>query len=205
VTRFIKDRVEELVASSIPQQATELLARAHALMLYQSILVFGGEVGVYSQAELLILHMEKVGDSLLGLAAQHIDQTESLPLYPSTAARASWTAYIFRESLRRTALSLFHFITICYLLRGQLTSCRTHVAIGSRLIFSAHLWNAKTAFDFALAWNNKKHFIIEDLDFTEVLKSAKAEDVDTFSKMMMVGLQGEDDMRGWLYTRGGTL
>jgi hypothetical protein len=205
VTRFIKERAEELLASSLPQQSTELLARAHALMLYQSILVFGGDIGLYSQAELLIPHMEKVGDSLLSLAAQQMDQTGSLPLYPSTAARASWMAYIFRESLCRTALSLFQFVTMCHLLRGQLKSCRNHLAVGSRITISAHLWNAKTAFDFALAWNNNKYFIVEDLDFTEVLKSAKAEDVDTFSKMMMIGLQGEDDMRGWFYTRGGIL
>jgi hypothetical protein len=205
VARFVKERAEELVASPLQQQPTDILARAHALMLYQCILVFGGDVRLYSQAELLLPHMEEVGKYLLSLAAQEIDPIDPLPLYPSAAARASWKAYIFRESLRRTALSLFQFVTMCYLLRGQLTSCSKHVAVGNRVILSAHLWDAKTAFEYALAWNNTKYYIVKDLDFTEVLRNAMPEDLDTFAKMMMVGLQGEDDIRGWLYTRGGTL
>jgi hypothetical protein len=31
------------------------------------------------------------------------------------------------------------------------------------------------------------------------------EDLDTFTKMMMIGMRGEDDMEGWFYTKGGTL
>jgi hypothetical protein len=205
VTRFITERTTELIASSLPQQSNELLARAHALMLYQCILVFGGDIRLYSQAETLLPHMEAAGEALLDLMTQEVDDTGSLPLYPSTAARASWTAYIFRESLRRTVLSLFHFVAMCYLLRGQLASCNDHLAVGSRLTFSAQLWNAKTAFDYAVAWNEKRYLIVRDLDFTEVLKSAMPEDVDTFAKMMLIGIQGEDDIRGWFYTRGGTL
>jgi hypothetical protein len=205
VTRFISERAMELITSSLPLQTNELLARAHALMLYQSILVFGGDIRLYSQAETLLPHMETVGEALLSLMTQQVDDTGLLPLYPSTAARASWTAYISRESLRRTVLSLFHFVAMCYFLRGQLASCNEHLAVGSRLTFSAQLWDAKTAFDYAVAWNAKKYLIVRDLDFSEVLKSAVPEDVDTFTKMMLIGIKGEDDIRGWFYTRGGAL
>jgi hypothetical protein len=94
---------------------------------------------------------------------------------------------------------------MCYLLRGQLASCNDRLAVGSRLTFSAQLWNAKSAFDYAVVWNEKRYLIVRDLNFTEVLKSAMPEDVDTFAKMMLIGIQGEDDIRGWFYTRGGTL
>jgi hypothetical protein len=79
------------------------------------------------------------------------------------------------------------------------------MAIGNRLTMSAHLWNARSVFDFALAWNNRKHFTVIELDFTEVLRDAMPDDVDTFGRMMMIGLQGEDDIKGWFYTRGGIL
>ncbi|KAF2024470.1 hypothetical protein EK21DRAFT_117728 [Setomelanomma holmii] len=205
VTRFIRDRVGELIAATLPQQASDLLARAHAFMLYQTMLVFGGDITLYSQADTLLPLMDEVANALLPFAAQQDDLTGSLPLYPSTAARTAWAAYIFRESLRRTVLSTFHFVTMCYLLRGQLESCRDHLVIGNRVTLSAHLWNARSAFDFALAWNNKRHFVVKELNFTEVLKEAQPEDIDIFSKMMMIGLQGEDDIRGWFYTRGSTL
>jgi hypothetical protein len=205
VNRFIKTHAEVLANTPLPQQPVEILARAHALMLYQSMLVFGGDIGSYSQAELLLPCMEQVGHSLLNLASQQDDPTESLPLYPSAAARASWTAYIFRESLCRTVLAVFHFMTLCSLLRGQLVACSPHLAYGNRLTISAHLWNAKTALDYAVAWNNKKYYIVKELDFEEVLKDAMPEDLDTFSKMMMIGLRGEDDIMGWFYTKGGVL
>jgi hypothetical protein len=205
VFRFIKGHAEVLVNSPMPREDSELLSRAHALMLYQSMLVFGGEVGLYSQAELLVPCMEEVAFALLTLADEQDDATGSIPLYPSAVARASWAAYIFRESLRRTVLAIFQFVTMCNLLRGQLTSCNQHLALGSRLTISAQLWNAKTAFDYAIVWNNQRHFIVKELDFTEVMRNAIPEDIDTLGKMLMISLQGEDDIKGWFYTRGGVL
>ncbi|KAF2828654.1 hypothetical protein CC86DRAFT_288181 [Ophiobolus disseminans] len=205
VARFIRERVRDILADPIPQQPNELLARAHAVMLYQIMLVFGGDVRLYSQAELLLPLMEEIGTALLPLSAQQIDPTGSLPFYPSTAASSAWAAYMFRESFRRTILSLYLFITLCYLLRGETAPCSTHLAFGNRFTLSAHLWNAKSAFEYAIAWNDEKHFLIEGLDFTEVMTSASPEDVDAFGKMIMIGLQGEDDIRGWLHTKGSTL
>jgi hypothetical protein len=205
IARFIQDYAESLVNTPLPQEPMEILARAHALMLYQNMLVFGGDVGLYSQAERLLPCLEEVGHTLHNLTLQQVESSGAVPLYPSAASRAAWTAYIFGESLRRTLLSVFHLITMCNLLRGQLTSCDDSLAIGTKLTISAHLWNAKTPLDFALAWNNQKHFMVKELDFTEVLRDAMPEDVCTLGRMMMIGLQGEDDIRGWFYTRGGAL
>jgi hypothetical protein len=205
VARYIRERVREMVASPIPQQPTELLARVHALMLYQIMLVFGGDIRLYSLAERLLPIMKEVGSALLLLSAQQADPMGCLPLYPSTAARAAWTAYMFRESIRRTILSLYHFLTLCHLLRGDTTSCSPDFTRGNRVTLSAHLWNATSAFEYAVAWNTQKHFLIEDLNFDEVMSTARPEDVDIFGKMIMIGLQGEDDFRGWYYTKGGIL
>ena len=205
VTRYITSRAEELANSAMPTSTVEVLARAHALMLYQIMLVFGGDIRVYGQAEELIPHLEEVANSLLIIGAQQTDTIGSLPLYPGTAARSAWRAYVLRESVRRTMLSVFQFTGVCNLLRGQLKSCLNSIACDSRLTLSAHLWNAKNAFDFAIAWNDKNHFLVKDLDFTDVLRDAKPDDLDVFARMMLVGLQGIDDIRGWFYTRGGVL
>ncbi|OAL49664.1 hypothetical protein IQ07DRAFT_511121 [Pyrenochaeta sp. DS3sAY3a] len=205
VTRFITDRAEELTVTDLPTDSRDLLARAHALMLYQIMLVFSGDIQFYGQAEALLPHLEEVGTSLLSIAAQQSDTQQSLPFYPSSVARSAWKSYIFRESVRRTALSVFHFSTMCKLLRGQLTSCAHTLAYGNKVTVSAHLWHARTAFDFAVAWNDRKHFLVKELDFTELLRDAKPDDVDTFGRMMMIGLQGIDDIRGWFHSRGGVL
>jgi hypothetical protein len=205
VNKFIKTHAEALVNLPLPQQPTEILARAHSLMLYGCMLVFGGDISAYTHAELLLPCMEEVGYSLLDLARQQDAPTLSLPLYPSATARASWTAYIFRESLSRTVLAVFHFLTLYNLLRGQLVTCSPHFAYDHKLTISAHLWNAKSTLDYALAWNNKKYFIVKGLDFEKVLQDAMPEDLDIFTKIMIIGLRGEDDMEGWFYTRGGIL
>ena len=72
------------------------------------------------------------------------------------------------------------------------------------MTLSAHLWSAKNAFDFAVAWNERKHFLVHDLDFKEVLSDAQPDDVDDFAKTMLVGMLGFDDVKGWFYTKHGT-
>lgn len=133
------------------------------------------------------------------------DPNGTLPLYPGSVARSAWLSYIFRESCRRTLLISFHSIATCNLLRGRLGSCAHHLAIGNRVTFSGALWAAQSAFDFATAWNEKEHYLVCDLDLGEVLRNANANDIDIFGRMMMVGLLGIDDVRGWIHTRGGKL
>ena len=205
IARSVGERVDELTLLPVPTMPVDILARSHAYMLYQSMLIFAGDLEFYGQAEKLLPQMIEIGQSLLQLATQEVDPTGPLQLYPSMAARTAWKAYIFRESLRRTVLMFHLMITMCNLLLGQLTSCRDRLVVGNRVTLSAYLWQADSAFDFAVAWNNKKHYLIKELDFTEVLEEARPDDLDTFAKMMMIGLQGVDDIKGWFYTRGGVL
>jgi hypothetical protein len=79
------------------------------------------------------------------------------------------------------------------------------MAIGSRVTLCAALWEAKSPLEFAIAWNEKNHYLVEELDFSEVLTSANANDVDVFGRMLMVGLMGADDIKGWLHSKGGKL
>lgn len=148
-------------------------------------------------------YLEELGNLLLNVTAQQADPTDALPLYPSVAARTAWKSYLLRESLRRTVLSLFQFVALCDMLRGRLDSCAHMLSQGNKITLSAHLWRAKNAFDFAVAWNERHHFLVHELDFTEVLRDAQPDDIDDFAKTMLVGLQGIDDVKGWLYTKGG--
>jgi hypothetical protein len=205
VTRYITSRAEELIATDLPDAPVEILARTQALMLYQIMLIFSGDIRLYARADALLPCLEDVGAVLLPIAAEEVDLPASLPLYPSTAARSAWKSFIFRESARRTVLSAFHITVIYTLLSGQPRTCAHELSLKNRVTLSAHLWKATSAFDFAMAWNSKKHFVIKELDFTDVLRNAQPDDLDEFANMMLIGLQGIDDIRGWYYTRGGIL
>lgn len=203
VNRHITNRVEELLVTPLPTASAEVAARAHALMLYQIMFIFGGDIRLHSHIEALFPRLEEVGSALLDLCRQEVDPMGKLPLHPSMTAQSAWRSYILRETIRRTVMSLFQLLAICHLLLGRRDTCAPDLAQGYAVTLSAHLWRAENAFDFAVAWNTRKHFVVRDLDFTEVLRDAQPDDVDEFGKTMLVGLQGVDDVKGWFYTRGG--
>ncbi|KAF2178892.1 hypothetical protein K469DRAFT_598139 [Zopfia rhizophila CBS 207.26] len=205
VTRHITDRVNELLEMATPTKPLEILARAHALILYQSMHVFGGDIRHNSQVDSTLQHLEASGYAIHNLLQGKTDPpTSPLPLYPSTAARQAWKAFILREACRRTLLIAFQFISMCHLLRGRQSYCSNHEALASHVTYSAHLWKASSAFEFAVAWNEKRHFLVKDLDFTEVLETAQPEDIDVFGRMLLVATMGIDDVKGWFHARGGT-
>ncbi|KAF3037309.1 hypothetical protein E8E12_001906 [Didymella heteroderae] len=193
VIRHITSRVGELLTTPMPTGSVDVAARAHALMLHQVMFVFGADVRLHSHVEALLPHLEEVGSVLLDLCRQEVEPTGPLPLYPGTAARSAWRSFIRRESLRRTLLSLYQFVALCHLLLGRRDACAPSLAQGNKMTLSAHLWRAESAFDFAVVWNEKKHFVVHDLDFTEVLRDAQPDDIDDFANTMLVGLQGIDD------------
>lgn len=128
-----------------------------------------------------------------------------LPLYPTAASASFWKSWILAESQRRTFLACFCLLSLYALLREQLQYCRQHAALLSVYTASAHLWNARSVFDFARAWAEEKHFVVRELDMSQVLAEARAEDVDMFSKMILAAYIGVDDLKGWLHVRGGSL
>ncbi|KAF2246374.1 hypothetical protein BU26DRAFT_430724 [Trematosphaeria pertusa] len=204
VARHIIDRAQNLIAQPCQTAPIEMLARAHALLLYNTMLVCSDDLRYY-HAENLSPYLEAVGADLHELLIHETEQIGTLPLYPSNAARDAWTSFIFRESCRRTLLAVFQTVAIFNLIRGRFTTCRHEIAAGNRLTVSTELWAAMSPLEFAIAWNEKKHYLVKGLDFGEVLQQANADDVDAFARMVMVGLMGIDDMRGWLLTRGGKL
>ncbi|KAF1978492.1 hypothetical protein BU23DRAFT_498562 [Bimuria novae-zelandiae CBS 107.79] len=209
VLRHITERASELVDQPIPTLPAEVIARAHAALLYQVMLICSEDIRYYGQTHTLLPHLRDLSHSLYTIVLQdqskHEDHSGSLPLYPSSAARMAWLSFIFRESCRRTLLAVCQAVSICTLLQGDFYSCNDAMAIGNRVTISAALWEAKSPLEFAIAWNEKNHYLVKELNFTEVLRSAGAKDVDVFGRMMMIGLMGKDDVSAWLHSKGGKL
>ncbi|KAF2444703.1 hypothetical protein P171DRAFT_359567 [Karstenula rhodostoma CBS 690.94] len=209
VLRHITDRAHELVEQPIPTMPAEVIAQAQAVLLYQVMLICSDDFRYYRQTQTLLPHLKELSNSLYFLVTEDQnkdqDHAATLPLYPSSAARAAWLSFIFRESCRRTLLAVCHAVSICTLLAGDLVACNDAMAVGNRVTLSAALWEAKSPLEFAIAWNEKNHFLIEELDFSEVLRLGNADDVDVFGRMLMVGHMGADDVRGWLHSKGGKL
>ncbi|KAF2644689.1 hypothetical protein P280DRAFT_495888 [Massarina eburnea CBS 473.64] len=205
IARHITERAYELVDQPQPVTPVDILARAHALILYQIILICSNDIRYYQQAGKLIPHLEQIGATLTAITSCDEEGNDSIAVYPSNVAREAWTTYIFQESCRRTLLTIFQAIATCRVLMGQYSICVHQLSAGNRFTVSSALWHAKSPFDFAMAWNDKNHFVVRELDFQEVLQNAVADDVDCFGLMMLTAMMGIDDVKGWLHTRGGKL
>ena len=197
-------RTEELLSSPQPTGLIELLAHAHALLLYQIMRLFAGDVRSHATANTLFGKLEAtviaLSDSIY-FPDPSISK-EILPLNMDPIIEF-WEWWILQESARRTMLLTFYFIQIYKVLRGDVpVHCDGKLGLSHSWYLSAQLWNAQSAFDFAVAWSEKDHFVVRDLDFTAVLENAQPDEVDLFGRMLMVTLLGIDSAKAWFYAKG---
>ncbi|KAF4453170.1 hypothetical protein F53441_4109 [Fusarium austroafricanum] len=213
----IESRVQDLLFSSPATTPIEALAYAQALFIYQILRLLDNDTGIHSLYEATMPHLEEASNTLI----QYInfddhsptDGTDHdiIPLYPSSAAESFWASWIFQESAKRTLGMINFFMLTYYFMRGEAgnrCSQNKSIAVNRSVTMSAHLWNAQDPVDFALAWRNKKHFVINVAapDYLEeVVSEAKSDDIDDFGKICLTALMGLTEAKGWLAMRGTSL
>jgi hypothetical protein len=163
----------------MPDDALEILARTHALLLYQIIRLLEGGFRARSaesairpleeSAFALMQHVtldEGTVDELLDLSSSEATRgsNDALPaLYPLNSMREFWETWKFQESARRTFLATFFFLQMYRMLkREKPLVCDGKILLCQSYTLSAHLWKARDHFEFKSAWLNKKHFVIKN-------------------------------------------
>jgi hypothetical protein len=186
-----------------------MLARTHALILYQIMRLFDSDIRSQATAEALFTTLEA---SVLNLmrtiyVPDPKEPTDLIPLSMDPIIEF-WESWVLQESARRTVLLTSYFMQIYKLLQGKVPAqCDGKLGIyGDHAWYlSAHLWNAQSAFDFAVAWAEREHFIVYNLDFSSALVNAQPVDVDMFGRMLLVTILGIDEATAWFYVRGAIL
>ncbi|KAL4936140.1 hypothetical protein BDV06DRAFT_112290 [Aspergillus oleicola] len=224
ITSHIHSRLQELTLSSIPTSPSELLAHTHALLLYTIMHLFDGDLAAangYSSLDTLSMSALESAASLL-FSSTHFppsDAKEAKTDFPSdsapnpsllpanlTSTPHFWPLWIFEESARRTILFSFYFLQITRLFRGdENMKCDGKLGLLHSWYSSAYLWNAPSATDFAVAWAEREHFIVRNVNFEKVLSDATPGDVDVFGRMLLVTSQGLESVREWFWGRGAIL
>lgn len=207
VFRSIEARVHDLLASPAPVTARDCLAHTHALLLYQIIRLFDGDIAARASAERILPALENSALALLNHVNFDIDTPgRELPLFPLAPTKTFWVEWIYQESARRTLLFTFFFMQAYRILsRTKGLTCDGQLGLCHSWTLSSYLWQAKTPMAFAEAWKNKKHFVITNARFGEVLEEAMADDVDTYGKIFITSLLGIEEAEGWFGSRGGKL
>ena len=204
---LLDTQTTDLLSSPQPTAYFDLLAHTHALLLHMIMRLFDGNMRSQVMADRVFTQLESSVLALLGYL-QLPDSTqpaELLPLSMDTTIEF-WAAWILQESARRTVLITFYFVQVYKLLQGKIpTRCDGKLGLEHSWYLSAHLWNSQSAFDFAVAWAAKQHYIIDNLDFSWVLETAEPADFDVFGKMILITLLGMDQVRAWFDARGAVL
>lgn len=241
--------MEDLASTPAPRKPLEVIARVQALLLYVTILVFDGDILSRSAAEAAMPALESAVIGLVGLFGHnpYAEPSSSsasttpaapgpLPLYPIGPAREFWQGWVLQESARRTYMTTFFLLQLYLLLKGDVPKkCDQRLYLCHFWTVSAHLWQARDAFEFALAWRDRRHFVVNNTSYVffffvfycsinlkdrrglshglltglnrikQVLIEAQGDDVEEFGKMILTTLMGIDETKGWLHSRGATL
>lgn len=212
IMRCIETKVDDLL-SSVPQPGPiDTLARTQALLLYQTIRFFDGDVLARSSADSTFCELE----SSIHALREHVswDVASSPDTWLTTSSgdsedsglsllqpsREFWKTWVYQESARRTFLVASFFVHIWKMLTGQPLVQRWDDEELKRQCWtlSAHLWGAETAIDFAAAWRDRKHLVVRRGAIRSTMMDAEAGDVEAFGKMLMTAALGVDETENWL-------
>lgn len=165
-----ESRLQDLLSSPPPTAPLDVIARAHALFIYQILRLLDTDARVRLSYDATMSQLEEAAYALIPHIAFHEpaapDQTghspDVLPLYPISAARDFWGSWVFQESARRTLAIILLFLLTYHYMRGEVLTqqCSSNTYPCRSVTLSAHLWQAGDSVDFALAWRNKRHFVL---------------------------------------------
>ncbi|KAJ5669423.1 hypothetical protein N7462_010493 [Penicillium macrosclerotiorum] len=205
IMSLLDARTQELLLSPQPTHFLDLLARTHALILFQIMRLFDGDIRSHTTANALLGTLESTVMALFDFT--HLPNiSESYNLLPMDPIFEFWESWVVQESARRTILLAFYFIQICKVLHGNVPmQCDGRLGLAHAWYLSSHLWDAQSAFDFAIAWAEKQHFVVHDLDFSFALENANPDDMDLFGKMLLVTILGIDEAKAWFCLRGAVM
>ncbi|KAK2039880.1 hypothetical protein LZ31DRAFT_530877 [Colletotrichum somersetense] len=208
VLRTIQARAHELLSSPTPRDRLGMLARLQAALLYQIIRLFDGDISLRASAQQALPALEGAMLALVPFVKWERGRPETGPAEDRSACptKDAWQEWIFQESARRTMFFTSFLLAAHNVLIGKVISgCQEDHFVGLSWTLSAHLWKAPDVVAFAVAWGEKRHFVVTRESFSNVLEDAGADDVDAFGRILIVGGLGIDEARLWFHNRGGSL
>ena len=185
--RIIDGNVARLFQDPIPSSLPEHLARVQALILFQIIRLFDGDIRQRAQAEQC--------DTILASWTQELRDRTVWEDYGSQ----TWEQWIFAESSRRTVITSLTMRGIYLVLKQGHCTLAPQI---TQLSFTgkASLWNAPSAYLWQKAYTQDDHLKIKAMNFDDLVYQAKGADLEDFGLMMMVTYKGLDFVNEWLET-----
>ncbi|KAI1109176.1 hypothetical protein F5Y14DRAFT_433546 [Nemania sp. NC0429] len=207
VLRVLDGNVRELkaTAGSPTLKPLERLARVHALMFYQTIRMFDGDITLGQQVDDDMALLESWNRDLCK-SRDNLDDFATKGKAVGEHPPESWERWIFAESLRRTCITCFCVQRFWSLLKIRIKSSDMgNWPFDERWTLSSHIWNAENSFDFFRAWREKPVYIISSFNFEEFLKTGTGDDLDDFAYYFITLCFGVNEIKTFCYETSGRL
>ncbi len=194
----ISRKAKNLVEMQQPfMSPVDLLASTQALLLYQIMRLFDGDIRQRADAEsheaILNSWTEQLVVRVLRLCStvdpEALSQ-ESTPIY-------SWNDWVFEESCRRTVLTSFMLQGVYSFLKYGYDNVTGKI---NKLCFTAQagLWNAKSEYHWRETLKEKAHFKVTIGEWDSSMEGVRPEDLEELGMMIYVLYKGMDLTCGWL-------
>ena len=172
----------------------EHLTCLQALLIYQIIRLFDGDIRARAEAE-------KSEDRL-------VDWTDRLNLRRSASTSlgpvlsASWENWVFEEAVSRTII-VSRMAQAMFMVVKQ--GFCTMVEAVTEMSFTGQkaLWHAPTAVHWQQACKQRKRFYVNRMDFQELMEKGDLTEVDELGLLMLVCYKGVDGVNEWIVAKGG--
>ncbi|ATZ50136.1 hypothetical protein BCIN_05g05140 [Botrytis cinerea B05.10] len=202
VFRNLENKCQQLIASTnmLLASRTDLLEALQALLLYQLMRLFDGDIRLRAHAEVDESVAILWASQLNALTFNAEDTAMAAPGSIDTSIvtvdrRSDWQSWLVNESIRRTVITAFmlkgvySFLKLGYDSPVDLDMCFTA---------QAALWNAQSAIDWCRAREETEQLEIWVKHWDEAIAKAKPVDLEEFGVLIMTMIWGREATRKWL-------
>lgn len=199
VFRTISLKAAQLIAGYTPQglSPVEQLAYTQALIIYQIIRLFDGDIRLRADAERTDPTLKEWTQDLKSrmLRINFVSDDEQALLAP--CMDMTWQNWVFAESLRRTVIiSISVQGLYCFLKNGWDES---HVEINPLSFYAQRaLWDAPSEYNWRSAGKEHNPLPIRFSSWNADMTHAKPSDMDDLGIMMMALMKGVDECCQWV-------
>jgi hypothetical protein len=196
---ILEDRVKQLTITMnvLRVSRSELLVRVQALLLYQIIRLFDGDIRLRTEAEADEITLLSWTSELKSRMQTIEPSSSSLAnaLYTVAAVPSNWLHWLFEESVRRTVFT----VTMVKALYDFLKHGFDEVS-EDRLCFTAQaaLWNAQSEYSWRTAWHKHERLEVRSSNWTHDIEKATPNDLEELGVLTMVSIWGLESSVEWL-------
>ncbi|KAF5868369.1 putative transcription factor cys6 protein [Botrytis fragariae] len=195
-------KCQQLIASTnaLLVTKTELLAALQALLLYQIIRLFDGDIRLRAHAEAdesVTISWAAQLNNMIYHEHQDVlfDLNSTEMSIVTTGSDSNWNSWLVNESIRRTVIATFMLNGVYNFLKlGYYVPTKSHQCFTAQ----AALWGAQSAHDWTRAREETARLEIWVTRWDEKIANVKPADLEEFGVLVMTMLWGLEATQTWL-------